>query len=448
MHRSVRLGVLLVPFLSAVAVAQQVVTYSAADTNNFSGWQNCYTCYCAPTQRTPTPGDSLNMTFTDTIGHSYVSIQVEVAWGVNCVGSTSAYSVAINGASLGAGSPGSTACSCYNPAGATVTQTFTLAPGNTNYVPNGTNVLRFTQTGSNYQFGIINNTSNWCVRLTITGLNQNPGPPQNVHQAADAGGGAQPVGYVSNSTIFFRGRVTDPDPDNTLGLQAEILPAGTPFAATVTGTLVQTAAAGFVPNGSVAEVPLNMATAGLPSGAYHWRVRAIDPVGALSPWVEFDPATIHFTTDFAPPTSPGGPLAPSQTQIVYLEPFGVVPFTWGSASDTSGPPVPIYYRLEVSTSSAFLTTVHDQTSWTPNQDVNLNASATPYYWRVSAVDQAGNQSAPTGLSSFMLSWTVPEDVEDKHPNCGVTGDAGSPGALSMAALATLLGFMAARRRAA
>jgi hypothetical protein len=73
MRKSVVMGVLLIPVLCAAAFAQtptQVITYSAADTNNFSGWQNCYTCYCFPQQRTPTAGGNLDMTFTDTIGYS------------------------------------------------------------------------------------------------------------------------------------------------------------------------------------------------------------------------------------------------------------------------------------------------------------------------------------------------------------------------------------------
>jgi len=206
--------------------------------------------------------------------------------------------------------------------------------------------------------------------------------------------------------------------------------------------------ASLVNDGQVAESLLDFSAAGLPSGSYHWRLRAFDNAGASSNWVVFDPATVHFTTDFAPPTIPSGPFSPDGVQLIFLAPTGDVPFSWGPSTDV-GPPGPIGYRLEISLSSAFNATVYDAVLTAQDATVNLTAADTPYFWRVSAVDQAGNLSAPSTTAVFQLSWTTPfSEGEDRHANCGATTGGGSPLTLCLAVTAALLGLLLMRRPAA
>jgi len=282
MRKSVVLSLLLIPVLCGMAMAQatptQIVTYATADTNNFVGWQNCYTCYCFPQQRTPTPGGTLDMTFTDTIGYSYVSIQIEVGWGVNCVGNSSAYTVALNGTNLGNGSAGTTGCQCYyQVAGATVTQTFQgapLVPGNSVYLPGATNVIRFTQTGANYQFGLVNTSSNWCVRITITGLNQAPLDPTNTAQLNPGVGSIPTGGTTASHTVRLRATVNDPDANDCF-LEAEVRPVLSFFAdvPNFTGSPVASGQDAFVD------------ATNLTDNSYHWHARTVDPFDFRSGWV-------------------------------------------------------------------------------------------------------------------------------------------------------------------
>ena len=307
-----------------------------------------------------------------------------------------------------------------------------LAPGTYYIAVSGYSTSAGSYTMAYYAPGVIANVA--------------PSAPTNLEQLPSAGGQPQAPGYVSDPTIYFRATLNDPDANDTLGLQVEILPSTQVFASTTSGTLVQTPDNALVANGADAEVLLNFTTAGLPSGNYHWRGRTFDQMDNFGPWTVFNAATVHFATDFLPPTPPSDPLSPNGVQLIYLAPTGTVPFSWGSAVD-SGPPGPIGYRIEVSTNPGFSAVIYDATLSAQGADVSLSASDTPYYWRVSAIDQAGNASAPTATAIFQLSWTTPTaGSKDRHANCGVTTAGGSPFMLALAALAGLLGLASSRRR--
>ena len=277
--------------------------------------------------------------------------------------------------------------------------------------------------------------------------NSTPADPTQLHQTGTTGGTARAVGFVSDSTIYFRATVSDPDAGNTLGLQAEILPSTSPFTSNPSGTLVSTTSANLVTDGQVAEALLDFTTVGLPSGNYHWRARTFDSAGAFSAWVVFDASTVHFTTDFVPPSVPPGPYTPDGVQLIFPTVASDVNFSWGGSTD-AGPPGPIGYRIEISANSTFASTVYDSIVASQAITVNLSAMDTPYHWRVSAVDQAGNASAPSTPAIFQLSWTLPEGSgeKDRHANCGATTGSGSPLVMGLAILAGLLGLASMGRR--
>lgn len=265
--------------------------------------------------------------------------------------------------------------------------------------------------------------------------NSPPAPPTNLIQAGDSNGAARPVGFVSDATVYFLAAVTDPNGDNTLGIQAEVLPSSTPFSSTPVGTIVQTDSASLVSPGQVAEALFDLSTTSLPSGDYHWRARTFDDRGAYSSWVVFNAATVHFTTDLVPPSTPAGPFSPDSVQLIFLVPYGNIDFSWGTATD-SGPPGPIGYQLQISASDTFAVILYEAVLVGTSTTVNLAASATPYFWRVAAVDQAGNIGTPTSPLTFQLAWTTTAGEEkDRYANCG-TGTPSRPGGL-VAALAVV-----------
>lgn len=284
-------------------------------------------------------------------------------------------------------------------------------------------------------------SANYAIRFAN---NATPATPANLMQTGSSGGAARPVGFISDSTVYFRATVTDPDVSNTLGIQAEVLPSTSAFSSNPTGTIVQTADTALVGNGQVAEALLDFSALGLPSGDYHWRARTFDNAGAFSAWVVFNAAAVHFTTDLVAPTTPAGPFSPDSVQLVFDQPVGNVSFSWGPATD-SGPPGPLGYRIQISTSDTFASVIYDSTVATREVTVNLPAAGPPYYWNVSAVDQAGNNSPPSATIPFQVGWTTTAGKEeDRFSNCGAGTSAGPWGVAAM--LAALAIFAGARRR--
>ena len=232
--------------------------------------------------------------------------------------------------------------------------------------------------------------------------NQNPNDPTGLAQASDPGGPNKALGFTSDATVTFKGTGTDPDATNTIGIQVEILPSTTPFTAAVVGELTQTQAGGLVAQGSIAEATYTFDGTPFGSGDYHWRARTIDNAGGTSGWVVFNAAPIHFVVDLTPPGVPPGPYQPEEGASMGVQPPGSdVQFRWGAAIDI-GPPGPMSYRIQVGASPGFPSPIADEVVSTLEHQVVLDIASTPYFWRVAAIDQAGNQGAYTIPKSFMV----------------------------------------------
>jgi len=274
-------------------------------------------------------------------------------------------------------------------------------------------------------------------RVILFANNQPPAPPTNLVQAATAGGSPEALGFVSDPTVYFRGNVTDPDSGNTVGLQVEVLPNATPFSSNITGQTAVTPSASMVASG---QAPECVYTFGNPygSGDYHWRARSVDSSGSFSAWVEFNAAASNFYVDLTPPSAPSGPFFPNAIQTIGTEAVPTVTFTWGPATD-GGPPGPISYNVEVSVTSAFLTTITAGSSPTTSFSAGVPASDVDYYWRVRAVDQAGNIGAWAGPMAFQVGFIEQfPKPPDKYAYCGADAPANPWGLVAaMAALAFL-----------
>jgi hypothetical protein len=85
-------------------------------------------------------------------------------------------------------------------------------------------------------------------------------------------------GTATSASVIFRGTVSDPDPGQTVRLEVEVQPVGTPF----TGTA--SCQSGFVASGT----PVTCSVGSLaPGTSYHWQLRAVDSGGAAGAWASY-----------------------------------------------------------------------------------------------------------------------------------------------------------------
>ena len=116
-------------------------------------------------------------------------------------------------------------------------------------------------------------------------------------------------------------------------------------------------------------------------------------------------ATAVFTMESNPPPVPNL-LTPEYGSLVSVRPR----FTWSQVSDPSG----VTYNIQIAWDAAFSQLVlSEQGLSTPEyqitqaEELELTKKANPYYWRVQAVDRAGNASAWTSPGSFYTQDSTP-----------------------------------------
>src|SRR5437870_9298307 len=134
-----------------------------------------------------------------------------------------------------------------------------------------------------------------------------PAAPASLAQLRTDSVTSVPVGGSTDQAgIVLRGVLADPDPEDSLRLEVEVRPVGTPFSG------VATAASGRLAAGVSAFV----AVAGLANNtAYRWRARTVDQTGRASAWTAFG-ANAETDGDFVPtiPQPPAPPTDPAQVQ--------------------------------------------------------------------------------------------------------------------------------------
>ncbi len=137
-------------------------------------------------------------------------------------------------------------------------------------------------------------------------------------------------------------------------------------------------------------------TAVLPDGAYYWRVRAVDGAANPSEWT----AAWSFTVDATTPPVPGL-ASPSDGKVISdSTPW----LDWSDVSDASG----VHYQLQVDDDAGFGSLAFSR-SWVNASSCVVTAVLPDgaYYWRVRAVDGAGNPSEWTAAWSFTVDATTP-----------------------------------------
>jgi uncharacterized protein YceK len=193
------------------------------------------------------------------------------------------------------------------------------------------------------------------------------------------------VGTVSELTA----RVVDPGtPADAARLLVELC---SDPACTIT---ITTGYSADVPGGTVA----GWQTPALPDGVYYWRSLAEDEAGNQSHWS----AVLSFVVDTSVPNTPeaGGPAAGAVVNSARLS---------GTPADAgAGGSIEFQVCTDAACAQSVASGVVSDTgsgaapSWTP-----ANLADGLYFWRVRALDAAGNASAWTAPKSFVLDHTPP-----------------------------------------
>src|SRR5438093_2509073 len=265
-----------------------------------------------------------------------------------------------------------------------------------------------------------------------------PAAPASLAQLRTDSVTSVPVGGSTDQAgIVLRGVVSDPDLSDTLRLEVEVQPVGTPFSG------VATAASGRLPAG----VPAFVAQAGLANNtAYHWQARTVDQTGRASAWTPFgaNPETDgDFVTTIPQPPAPPTDTAQFQSDGVTAIPVG------GTASGRSvifkatvtdpNPGDQLHLDVEVKpVGTPFNGAVTGTGPTVANGTVATAAVAglsdnTAYHWRSRVVDQTARASAwvPFGnnvesATDFRVAVAATQLTFTVQPTAAVAGVAISP----------------------
>ncbi len=132
------------------------------------------------------------------------------------------------------------------------------------------------QSGENCQ-GLA--TLSQAFNIVVAAANAAPNSPTALGQFKSDATTAIALGAATNeTTVVFKGTVSDPNPGNTVRLQVEVQPVGTAFTDTPTATSTVAVASGSVASATVT---------GLADANYHWQARAIDNSNLPGPWLSF-----------------------------------------------------------------------------------------------------------------------------------------------------------------
>jgi hypothetical protein len=128
-----------------------------------------------------------------------------------------------------------------------------------------------------------------------------PPPPQGLGQFKKDGATSIPIGgTTSQDSVLFKGTVSDPNDADSVRLEIEVEPLGSPF------TNVRTNQSGFVPASNGNSVVSVKAAVSM-NTSYHWQARSCDKTTRCSVWLKFgDNAETAADFSVVPPAPPPG----------------------------------------------------------------------------------------------------------------------------------------------
>ena len=257
--------------------------------------------------------------------------------------------------------------------------------------------------------------SGWTPGGTFR-INAPPNDPTLLGQADDSGPLAS-GGVTNDTTPTFSGTVSDPDntptQTDTLQLEVELQPSGTPFNGT--GTHLSSA----VTEG----LPASLTWPALSPGTYHWRARTVDVNGAQSNWVNFGVITVDFRVN-TPPDAPSATTQTDSLNNLIASPSGITNDTTVKLGATLSDPDPqldtVKLNLEVRpVGTAFTDSVTNSEVGLSAQGahtVSVTLSPGTYHW------QAQNQDQYDALSGWVAGGTFRINAPPNVPTTPAQAD--------------------------
>lgn len=268
-----------------------------------------------------------------------------------------------------------------------------------------------------------------CDEYTPPSFGAAPSAPGSMEQRIP-GGAAVPEGGTIGVNVEFTAQISDPEGDD-VRLEVEAIPTGTAF----TGEPTHLGAIG-ASGGTVTT------TAVFPGGSWQWKARARDVNGNSSAWVDFgDPAAVDYVVDTVAPPTPSAVTPLNEDAPVYDRGGGPIAFVWTSVTDDR--PGDVTYEIEVSYDSSFGSTIASTSSAATSVLLYMTPSNVDRYWRVRALDAAGNAGAWSAAARFRVVFL---DLVDHGAGDGICASSAPGSTGSIAFLGLLITAAAAMRR--
>ncbi|HWC72884.1 MAG TPA: BACON domain-containing carbohydrate-binding protein, partial [Gemmatimonadales bacterium] len=135
-----------------------------------------------------------------------------------------------------------------------------------------------------------------------------PSAPQSLGQFKKDGS-ALPIGGTTNeNTVVFKGTVSDPNSSDSVRLEIEVEPLGSPFTGSSTHHSPYIAA-------SRGNVAVSITAGPFDDAGYHWQARSCDKTNRCSAWLTYGgnaETAADFTVNTAAPPPPPAPAPPPQ----------------------------------------------------------------------------------------------------------------------------------------
>jgi uncharacterized protein YgiM (DUF1202 family) len=215
-------------------------------------------------------------------------------------------------------------------------------------------------------------------------------------------------GMTPESTVVFKGTVSDPDGDY-VRLEIELRQISEAF----TGEPTSETISDFVPSGT----EVTITRYGLVNADYHWQYRAKDSRGATSSWVEFGaPGNIDFTVHLNnPPNTPSSPSPSNHATGVSI----AADLSWNGGDPDAGDTVT--YDVYFGTSATPPLVSNDQLATT--YDLGTLSYSTTYYWKIVATDNHGSSTEGTiwDFTTQSAPNLPPNQPSNVLPSDGATG---------------------------
>jgi len=126
---------------------------------------------------------------------------------------------------------------------------------------------------------------------------------------------------------------------------------------------------------------------------YQWKVKGLNNISQTA----FASRNIYL--DRVTPNQPTNSLPTNNSTQTINQ---LITFSWSSTPDSGTIQSPITYQIEIANDSNFTSII--QTATTSNTSLQRSFSATSdYYWRVKAIDQAGNNSITSSAFKFTIN---------------------------------------------